>query len=292
MSQQERSTGRIIRADWEIRPRDGSFPIRGDLRALEGPPPSTAIVVCHGFKGFRRWGFFPFLATALARAGHAVLTVDFSGNGVGDDGEPFTALDRFAGATHTRNVEEIRMVLEAVRSGPLFPHPPEAIGLLGHSRGGGEAVIAAAEHDDVAALVTWSAISRIDRWPREDVLRWQRGETVYVRNSRTGQELPISPAYWRNAVANEARLDIQRAAAAVTAPWLIIHGRADDTVKADEARALRDASGGRAELLLVDGAGHTFGAAHPLENRPAELDFVTNATVRWFAKHLAVVMPL
>lgn len=292
MSQREQGAGRIVRAEWEIRPRDGAFPIRGDLRALEGPPPPTAIVVCHGFKGFRRWGFFPFLATALARAGHAVLTVDLSGNGVGDDGEPFAALERFAAATHTRNVDEIRMVLEAVRSGPLFPRPPRAIGLLGHSRGGGEAVIAAAEQDGIAALVTWSAISHIDRWPRQDVERWRRGDTVYVRNSRTGQELPVSPGYWRDAMANRGRLDIRRAAAAVSVPWLIIHATGDDTVKVEEARMLHDASGGGAELLLVEGSGHTFGATHPLEKPPAELDFVTDATVRWYAEHLGAGGPL
>lgn len=292
MSQQERSGSRILRAEWELRPRDGTFPIRGDLRAPDGPPPSTAIVACHGFKGFRRWGFFPFLASALAQAGHAVLTVDLSGNGVGDDGEPFTALDRFAAATHSRNVDEVRMILEAVRSGPFFPNPPRAIGLLGHSRGGGEAVIAAAEQGGVRALVTWSAISHINRWPREDVERWQRGETVYVRNSRTGQNLPVSPAYWRDAVANRWRLDIRRAAADMQAPWLIVHGTADDTVKVEEAHALRDASDGRAELLLVEGSGHTFGATHPLEKPSAELGFVTDATVRWFAKHLAAGEPL
>ena len=266
--------------------------MRGDLRALEGPPPSTAVVICHGFKGFRRWGFFPFLARQLALAGHAALTFDLSGNGVGDDGEPFAAPDRFAAATHSRNVDEIRMVLEAVTSGPLFPRPPRAVGLMGHSRGGGEAILAAAEHRQVDALVTWSAISRVERWSQEDVVRWRRGETTTVTNTRTGQQLPISPAWWRDATANRERLDILRAAGTIAAPWLIVHGAADETVPVDEARNLHEAAGARAELLVVDDAGHTFGATHPLDEPGSQLRSVTNATTRWFAKHLVPGLPL
>lgn len=283
---------RIVRAEWEIRPRDGGYPVRGDLRALQGPPPSTAVVICHGFKGFRRWGFFPFIARQLALAGHAALTFDLSGNGVGDTGEPFTALDRFASATHSRNIDEIRMVLDAVTSGPLFPSPPGAIGLLGHSRGGGESILAAAEHGQVDALVTWSAISRVERWSPEDVERWRQGETTTVTNSRTGEQLPISPAWWRDATANRERLDIRQAAGKVRAPWLIVHGAADETVPVDEARTLYEAAGTSAELVLVDGAGHTFGATHPLEDPGAALLSVTNATTRWFARHLVPRQPL
>ena len=283
---------RIVRAEWELRPRDGGYPVRGDLRAPQGPPPSSAVVVCHGFKGFRHWGFFPFVARHLARAGHAVLTFDLSGNGVGDDGEPFTALDRFAAATHSRNVDEIRMVLDAVTSGPLFPRPPHSIGLLGHSRGGGEAILAASEHGGIDALVTWSAISRVERWSAEDVEAWRRGETTTVLNSRTGQQLPISPAWWRDATVNRERLDVLRAAGTVDAPWLIVHGAADETVPVDEARALHRAAGQGAELLLVDGAGHTFGATHPMQEPTSELLSVMNATARWFANHLVPRAPL
>ena len=276
----------LVRARWEIRPEDGSPVIRGDLRAPAGPPPRTAVVICHGLKGFKDWGFFPALAAAIARRGHAAVSFDFSRNGVDLEGQ-FTELDRFSEQTHSRDVDEIRMVLDAVTGGSLFPRRPERIGLFGHSRGGGEAVLAAGEDDRVDALVTWAAISTVERWTEGDVAAWERGETVYLENKRTHQRLPIGPGFWRDIVANRERLDIVAAAGRLDLPWLIAHGDADETVAADDARTLFAAAGARAELLVVEGAGHTFGAAHPWAGATPELRTVTDATLAWFDRHLA-----
>jgi len=268
---------------WEIRPRDGGPPVRGDLRVLAGTEPRTAVVICHGFKGFRAWGFFPPLARALARAGHAVVTFDFSHNGVGADGVDFSALDLFRANTHSRDVDEIRMVLDALRGGGILPLAPRRIGLFGHSRGGGEAVLAAAEDPRVDTLVTWAAISDIpSRWSEEQTAAWERGETVEIVNARTGQNMPIAPTYWRDVRLNRDRLDILRAAADLTVPWLIIHGEDDATVDADEGKALFEAAGDEAELLLVEGAGHTFGAVHPYAGATPDLRAAVDATVEWF----------
>jgi alpha-beta hydrolase superfamily lysophospholipase len=282
----------LVRASWEIRPRDGSAPIRGDLRAPRDVPPESAVVICHGFKGFRRWGFFPALARALANRGHAAFTFDFSHNGVGADGVDFSALELFAEATHSRNVDEIRMVLDAVTNGPLFPRPPRRIGMIGHSRGGGEAVIAVAEDTRVDALVTWSAISAVQRWTEAQIAAWEKGDTVYIENSRTKQSMPIGPGYWADVKANAARLDVRQAAGRVRVPWLIIHGDADETVPVEEASILHEAAGSNAELLVVEGTGHTFGASHPLGESPPALDRVIEATVDWFAKFVQVADPV
>lgn len=275
----------LLLARWEIRPEDGSPPIRGDLRAPAGPPPSSAVVLCHGFKGSKDFGFFPALASAIARRGHAAVSFDFSRNGVGVSGE-FDELDRFAEQTHSRNVDEIRMVLDAVTGGVLFPRPPRRIGLFGHSRGGGEAVLAVAEDRRVDALVTWAAIAAVERWGDAEVSAWERGETVYVENTRTRQQLPVAPGYWRDVVANRERLDIIRAAERLRIPWLIAHGDADESVAATSARVLFDAAGDDAELLLVDGAGHTFGATTPFTGASPELRTVADATLAWFDTHL------
>ena len=67
-------------------------PLRGDIR--EGRI-SSAIVVCHGFKGFKDWGFFPYLADCLAAGtGAMVISFNFSGSGIGPDLESFTEHSR------------------------------------------------------------------------------------------------------------------------------------------------------------------------------------------------------
>ncbi len=276
----------IVRARWEIRPKDGSPIIRGDLRAPSGPAPRTAVILCHGFKGFKDWGFFPVLAHAIATRGHAAISFNFSGSGVGADGRDFSALEDFAASTHTRNVDEIRAVLDAVRGTGLFPHAPESVGLFGHSRGGGEAILAAAGDGSLDALVTWSAIAAVERWQEEQIEKWRRGETVYITNSRTGQEMPMKPDFWRDIQQNTQRLDIISAAERLSTPWLIVHGEEDETVSTTDARVLFDAAGEASELLLIEGAGHTFGAAHPFRKADPTLQTAVDATLDWFDHHL------
>ncbi|HEX2203529.1 MAG TPA: alpha/beta fold hydrolase [Longimicrobium sp.] len=284
----DETTRPIVRTRFEIRPADGGPPVRGDVRVAEGAKPRSAVVVVHGFKGFRTWGTWPVLARALALRGHAAVTFDFSRNGVGADGADFSALDLFRENTHSRNVDEIRMVLDAVEGGGLLKKRPRRVGLLGHSRGGGEAVLAAAEDSRVDALVTWAAIADIpSRWTAEQVEAWRRGEDVLVENARTKQQMPMGPGYWRDAEENRARLDIGAAAARVTVPWLIVHGDADTSVPVDDARALYAAAGKNAELLVIEGADHTFGARHPYAGATPELRTAAEASLEWLDEALA-----
>jgi dienelactone hydrolase len=114
--------------------------LRGDVRIPEGPHPSSAVVVIHGFKGFKDWAFFPHLCRSLAASGHVVISFNFSGSGIGSDPERFTELEAFASNTLSREVEEVGWVVEWVMTGDLLPRKPTSLGLLGHSRGGGDAI--------------------------------------------------------------------------------------------------------------------------------------------------------
>ncbi len=274
----------MIRLTFRREPRRGDV-IRGDVRVPEGPPPRSAVVVAHGFKGFKDWGFFPFVCDALAAAGHAVVSFNFSRNGVGDDGTTFTELDRFASNTLSLEQDELRSVLTEVLEGDLVPRRPRRVGLLGHSRGGGQAVLAAAEETRLAALVTWAAVSTFDRWSAETREEWRREGRLWILNQRTGQQMPLDVVLLEDFEQNRERLDVPSAAGRVTAPWLIVHGEEDLTVPPDEARALARAAP-RARLTYVEGAGHTFEARHPFEGAPAQLREAMDATLAHFERHL------
>ena len=271
---------------WELRPRDGHPPIRGETRMLAGSSPRSAVILCHGFKGFKDWGFFPPLARTLAHQGHAVITFNLSRSGVGPDGVDFSALGLFAEQTHSRNVDEIELIVDAVVGCKLLERCPRSIGLFGHSRGGGEAILAAGEDPRVDALVTWAATAAVERWTDEQVDAWQRGETVHIQNARTGQQMPVGPGYWHDVVQNRHRLDIVRAAETVRVPWLIVHGEQDESVSPTDGRVLFDAARQETDLLLVEDANHTFGAVHPFAGPTPELLAATDATVEWFDQHL------
>jgi uncharacterized protein len=276
---------KLIRREWEVR-RPGAYTIRGDIRTPAEGNPSSAVVICHGFKGFRRWGFFPALARAAAAQGHAAITFDFTHNGVGDDGVDYSALDRFEQGTYTADIDEIGEVLRAVASGKLLDPAPDRVALLGHSRGGAEALIAAAEDGDVRALVTWGAISSVDRWQQEHIERWEAGQNVAILNARTGQEMPMGPVFWRDILGNRERLDVLAHATRLTIPWLIVHGEADETVPVTDARTLFSAAGENAELCLIEGGTHTFGAVHPYAGPTEELRTATRTTLDWLEQQL------
>ena len=260
--------------------------LRGDVRIPEGPPPRSAVVVVHGFKGFKDWAFSPHLCQSLAASGHAVVSFNFSGSGIGSQPEHFTELEAFAANTFSREVEDVGWVLDWVTAGDLLPRRPVSLGLLGHSRGGGDAILQAADDPRVRALVTWSAVSTFDRWSAATRAEWREAGRIYVMNSRTGQQMPLDVGLLEDLEGNRVRLDVEAAAGRVTVPWLILHGEADRTVELEEARVLaRAARVGR--LHVVAGAGHTYEVGHPFSGPSPELDEAVEASVTHFSVHLS-----
>jgi len=259
-------------------------PIRRTRRGDEAEP-VTAVVVVHGFKGFKDWGFFPWVSDQLAQQGHHVVSFNFSRNGVGEDLESFSELERFGENTFTLELDELRRIIDLVCAGELTGSTPARIGLLGHSRGGGQAVLATAEDARVASLVTWNAVATFDRWTEQTKETWRRDGRIWISNQRTGQEMPLDVALLEDFEAHRERLDILAAAHRIRAPWLVVHGLADETVDPNDGRALLRAARG-AVPFWVEGAGHTFQARHPFGGAPEPLQEAFEATARHFWKTL------
>jgi uncharacterized protein len=273
----------MIQRRWTRILPDGAV-LRADVRLPGGPPPRAAVVLVHGFKGFKDWGFFPWIAERLVGAGFAVVAPNFSLNGIGRDPEDFTELEAFARNTLSREVEELHLVLTALGDGSLLPIPPERVGLLGHSRGGGGAVLVAASAG-VDALSTWAAVADFDRWSDELKEEWRASGRIHVLNGRTGQQMPLDVTLLEDFEANRQALDVEAAATRVEAPWLILHGTDDTSVHPEDARRLARANPG-ARLHLVEGGGHTFGAAHPFAGAPPPLVEAMDLTLAHFRRHL------
>ena len=260
--------------------------IRADIRSPAGRDPRTAVLVAHGFKGFKDWGFFPHLCERLAEGGHLVVSFNFSLNGTGSGLVDFTDLEAFGRNTLSRELEDLRWMLDRTMAGEWSGgRAPAATGLLGHSRGGGTSIITAAEHSGVAALVTWAAVSTFQRWGEEQVKDWTTRGVTFVPNARTGQRMPLYRTLWDDLRANADRLDIAAAAAMVRVPWLIVHGEADETVNVAEARRLHGA-GPSSALRVVAGSGHTFEASHPMEETTPGLEAAIEGTLSHFSGSL------
>lgn len=278
----------VTRAAFEMANRDGD-PIRGDVWSLEGSGDGPAIVICHGFKGFKDWGFFPFLSQQLAeRTGRPTISFNFSGSGIGPDLEHFTELDRFERNTFSKELDDLGQLLDAAQAGGLPNLGSIArFGLLGHSRGGASAIIRAAQDPRVACLVTWAAVARVDRWSDEQKREWRRKGRIEVLNARTGQMMPLGLELLEDVEAHADRLDVLGAAASLRVPYLIVHGTADESVSVEDGVRLAEAAPlASSRYEAIDGAGHTFGAVHPFQDPTPHLRQVVDLTVGWFRQQL------
>jgi dienelactone hydrolase len=275
----------VRRVSFELVGADGG-PLRGDARTAG--PGRPAVVICHGFKGFKDWGMFPPLADRLARAGFSTIAFNFSGSGVGPQGD-FSEPDRFAHDTYTRQLKDLSSVLQALTEARVVPGlgVPSRLGLFGHSRGGGVAILQAGEDPRIDAMVTWSPISRSDRWDAATVRDWRTNGALEVLNARTGDVLQMSTDILDDLVADtgRGRLNIAAAAARIGIPWLIVHGREDESVPVSETAILAAANPG-AVIRIIEGAGHTFGARHPWQGSTPALDEAMDATVEFFGRVL------
>ena len=250
---------------------------------VNGAVDTTATVVfLHGFKGYMDWGAWDLVGEAFASAGMRFIRFNFTHNGTSPD-QPtdFVDLEAFAQNNYSLELAEARAVLHWSAQqweGPLH--------LIGHSRGGGIAVLAAAL-GQVDRLAIWAGVSDFaDRFPHGDALEaWRSSGRLDMLNGRTGQMMHCNYQHFENFQTHHSALDIPKAARSFDRPALVIHGSSDGAVSESNAHALADALP-QSTLEIIDRAGHTFGAREPWTEPqlPLHLAQVTSSTIEFFKR--------
>jgi alpha-beta hydrolase superfamily lysophospholipase len=254
---------------------DEGLPIRGDFD-VPVDKPRALVVIVHGFKGFKDWGFFPWLAQHLCRHRFAVCRFNMSRSGIGDDPETFGRLDLFAGDTYSIQLADLRAVVQHAQR--RFPELPTF--LLGHSRGGGIALLGARDVPHLEGVVVWSPIARADRWDDETKRQWRASGSLDVVNQRTKQIMRMSTAILDDCDGH----DILAAAEQLTVPLLVVHGGRDDSVPPDEGREIASRNA-EASIAVIGNASHTYNAIHPLVNVPFELLLAAEVSAHFVGAH-------
>jgi fermentation-respiration switch protein FrsA (DUF1100 family) len=222
--------------------------------------------------------------------GFAAVSFNFSHGGLGEHPERFDRLDLFARDTWSKQVEDLRRLLDAIREGQV-PRAealdPGRIGLVGHSRGGGVAILVAPGERGVRAVVGLAAVAETDRFPAEAREQAMRDGSYPVLNTRTGEWMPVGREFFEDLERNAHRLSILRAASLLSVPLLLVHGTADEVVPFSEAEAIAAAApAGVAQLAAIAGAGHTFGVAHPFRGSTSHLEEAFGAIRDFLRRHL------
>lgn len=278
---------RILHERFTFTASDGEL-LYGDVRHPEGAERSPAVVIAHGFKGFKDWGFFPYVAESFARRGYYVVNFNFSHNGVQGDGQEFTRLDKFAENTFSREVRELREIIAALVAGTL-PGADSAdidrIATLGHSRGGGIVLLEAVNDPHVKMVGTWASVSRFERYTDGQKDRWRRDGYLEISNARTGQLMRLNISLLDDLEANADRLNVEAAAARLGRPLLIVHGEVDVSVEISNGERLAAvAYPEQTAFVRIPKTGHTFGAVHPFTEPTTAIEGAIEETDNFFRR--------
>ncbi len=248
------------------------------------------VIYVHGFKGFKDWGFVPHLGQSLAKAGIDVITFNFSHNGIGPDGQTFSNLDAFSKNTFSLEKEETLEIINLCAFTDFFgTHLLKPLGIIGHSRGGGIALLAAAESDQVKAVCTWASVSTFERYSKPQIEAWKKKGFHEVINSRTGQIFKMGLDILKDIeLSSRRKLNILEAVKSIEKPLMIVHGQHDETVPYFEGEQLNIfANPATSQLRLIPQGTHTFGATHPFAEVPQPLEIAVDATKDFFLQHLS-----
>ena len=236
-------------------PSDG-LNIYGFMNVPEGQGPFPVIIALHGYidpAEYQTLDYTTGNADAVARAGYLVIHPNLRGYLPSDSGPN---LFRVGMAEDVLNLIAI-LKEQAGRPGPLEFANPQAIGLWGHSMGGGISTRVIAVSADVAAAVLYGAMSGDEKRNFEAIYGWSEGQRGLEELNVPALVLErISPVYF-----------LDRIQAAVS----IHHGGSDELVplewSLEMCERLEDL-GKTVECFTYPGQPHTmYGESEDLFNQ-------------------------
>ncbi len=251
---------------WTISGTDGQ-PILGNTHMPNPGPddPVGVMLICHGFKGYKDYGFFPHIAEAASAAGLIAHRFNFSHSGMTNHIDTFHRPELFEQDTWRKQATDLKAVIAAVNSGTLSGGG-QPITIFGHSRGGLTTLLTAGDQgisEQLAGVVTAASPSACSRIGAEQKEMLKRVGRLPSPSSRTGQTLYVGRV-WQDEIDQDPTWhDPCRAIAAIRCPVMLIHGSDDTTVPVSESQDLHRARPD-ADYLVIQGAGHTFNAPNPL----------------------------
>lgn len=272
----------IKREAFTLQGADGK-PIFGDSTYDDKRTNLGTIIFIHGFKGFKDWGAHHLTAAFFAANGYRYIKFNLSHSGVKKEQmNDVTDMKAFASNTISKELIDVDTVVTYI----FNTYPSTSIQLIGHSRGGGLAIIQAAKDKRISKLVTWSSISDFSSlWKKEQEEEWKNTGKIYVENARTKEKMPLNSTLLDDFNEHKERLNIINAAKRIHIPWLILHGDQDVNVKFSVAQQLAQKQL-TAQIQKIEGANHVFGASHPYTatQLPPQLEDVVKKTLAFLLK--------
>lgn len=224
--------------DVRFRSTQDGLMLRGWLMNADS---DKTVIMVHGYRDNRLEDSVPAMSIArgLVDDGYNFLTFDLRDSGQSD------------GSLATVGLYEQRDVLGAIDYVRSLGRPGDRIALLGFSMGASTALLAAAQTEDVQAIVADSAFDDLYPYLEDNLPKWSNLPD-FPFTSMMLATLPLVSGV------NPRLVAPIRAVPQLQEPVLFIHGLADTKIPYQNSQRLRAAARNPAdELWLVPGADHT-----------------------------------
>ncbi|MDG2424441.1 MAG: alpha/beta fold hydrolase [Phycisphaerales bacterium] len=251
--------------DWTIS-GSNQKPIVGTTHLVDSDARGV-VLIAHGFKGYKDYGFIPRLAERLAAERFIAHRFNFSHSGMTHGHGQFDA-DLFRQDTWNRQVDDVLAVLAAIAEGTLEGGGQPQI-IFGHSRGGVTAILAAGRWADdprmsqLRGVIAAASPAHACSLTIEQRDAFMRDGYIDSPSSRTGQSLRVDAGWLREQQADPEGHDLATQAGRVRVPVGVIHGLADSTVHSDDAIFIAEAVGERVAMRLIHDGDHVFNTPNP-----------------------------
>ncbi len=240
--------------DVRVPTSDGLW-LQGAWLCARTPESHGVVIFCHGFK-MDRWAALAY-CDSLRDVGLDVFTFDFRNHGDSDALEGYRPMQWVT----EYEVRDVLAAIQHARARQQDRGLPERFLLMGVSRGGGAALVAASREPSVSVLITDGAFPT-HSMQLHFMLRWvgifANIPTIYRRIPKWYYGLLCTIARWVTAWRNRCWFpSIERAARKLQVRfWLCIHGGEDSYIPPEVARALCARANCPHEFWLVPDARH------------------------------------
>ena len=281
-----------------------------DFKLLENKKRPMVLMI-HGFRAFKTWGFFPYFAEQITRAGYFCSIIDFSLNTLIDAEKCLFDMERFSKNTVSQEITEAELFVERFTSGDvldadLMNYWNGEIYLIGHSLGGALAIMVA--HNDnadnknmenvkknhtekkhiiqknivknvVKKIVTICSISDFDIYTERQKKDWVAKGIKEFKDTSTGQLFQLDVKFLLDRLEYSGEMSLAACVSRLKIPYLILHTEGDVTVSPNAATILFDAASKEfAQKIMVSG-NHLLGVSHPFEGTNEILENVIRKSI-------------
>lgn len=237
------------------------------------------LLFIHGYKGFKDWGAWQMMENQIVEKGFGFCKFNLSHNG-GTVEHPldFPDMEAFSENCFSYQVEDTQMMIAILNE----KYPKAEIILMGHSRGGGIALLCG-RNTKVKAVITLAAVCSFERRfsnKSQDLMnKWKKEGVRYELNTRTKENMPQKYMIYEDFLENRDLLNVEIACRTFEKPCLHFHGFQDEAIQLDEANNI--ACWTKSPLYILDECNHTFNISHPWKNTKISnsLQFVVDKTL-------------